>query len=247
MNKVKGEKEKGKGKKPFTFSHSPAFTLAEVLITLGIIGIVAAMLIPDLVENAKEQSWHQAWKKEYSTISQAYDNMKLENGDLTEFFTVSTDATVLFSELNKSLSVVKDCGAFTYICGSKYDRNSTYQTLNGSYQGGDNLGYYQEVLKDGAIIMSRKWTGAKVGNLLIWVDVNGVYKGPNVLGKDLYGMVINKDKVMPMGAIGTGVENTCSSKGSTCPREYGFPSYDCAGAGCSSKVLLNENIDYDKL
>lgn len=51
----------------------PAFTLAEVLITLGIIGVVAALTIPTLMQKADEQATVSALKKTYSTLTQAYN------------------------------------------------------------------------------------------------------------------------------------------------------------------------------
>ena len=48
-----------------------AFTLAEVLITLGIIGVVAAMTIPNLMSNIKAQQYTKKFKKTISTLSQA--------------------------------------------------------------------------------------------------------------------------------------------------------------------------------
>ncbi|MBP7212243.1 prepilin-type N-terminal cleavage/methylation domain-containing protein, partial [bacterium] len=47
-----------------------AFTLAEVLITLGIIGIVAALTIPTLMNKSQKQQTVTALKKSYSTFSQ---------------------------------------------------------------------------------------------------------------------------------------------------------------------------------
>lgn len=55
-------------KKAFKFS---AFTLAEVLITLGIIGVVAAMTIPVLMNNVTDAQYKTAYKKAYSVASQA--------------------------------------------------------------------------------------------------------------------------------------------------------------------------------
>lgn len=43
------------------------FTLAESLITLGIIGVVAAMTIPNLLTNYKTQRLHSQFLKSYST------------------------------------------------------------------------------------------------------------------------------------------------------------------------------------
>ena len=48
-----------------------AFTLAEVLITLGIIGVVAAMTIPNLIANTRSQQYRSKYKKVVSTLSQA--------------------------------------------------------------------------------------------------------------------------------------------------------------------------------
>ena len=47
------------------------FTLAEVLITLGIIGVVAAMTIPTLIANTNAQKYRSKFKKSISTLSQA--------------------------------------------------------------------------------------------------------------------------------------------------------------------------------
>lgn len=47
------------------------FTLAEVLITLGIIGIVAALTIPGLITKCKEMQYRVTYKKVYSSLNQA--------------------------------------------------------------------------------------------------------------------------------------------------------------------------------
>ena len=57
-----------------------AFTLAEVLITLGIIGIVAAMTLPSLVANYKEKEIITKAKKDYSIIMQAFQFAQSDSG-----------------------------------------------------------------------------------------------------------------------------------------------------------------------
>ena len=47
------------------------FTLAEVLITLGIIGVVAAMTIPTLMSNTGKSEFKTAYKKIISAVNQA--------------------------------------------------------------------------------------------------------------------------------------------------------------------------------
>ena len=57
-----------------------AFTLAEVLITLGIIGVIAAITIPNLINNIQERQLKEAWKKEYSVLNQLYQKIANDNG-----------------------------------------------------------------------------------------------------------------------------------------------------------------------
>ena len=62
------------------FKKKIAFTLAEVLITLGIIGVVAAMTIPTLIANYQEKVTITRLKEAYSMLSQAYQFAVNENG-----------------------------------------------------------------------------------------------------------------------------------------------------------------------
>ena len=59
-----------------------AFTLAEVLITLGVIGIVAAMTIPNLVQSYKKKVVETKLVKFYSTISNAIKLSEVDNGQI---------------------------------------------------------------------------------------------------------------------------------------------------------------------
>ena len=62
-----------------------AFTLAEVLITLGIIGVVAALTLPALISNYKKQETTARLKKFYSTMSQAIILSENDNGSSKEW------------------------------------------------------------------------------------------------------------------------------------------------------------------
>lgn len=63
-----------------------AFTLAEVLITLGIIGVVAAMTMPALISNHKKMVFKNQYKKLYSTIYQAYTKSVFDVGGVTDCY-----------------------------------------------------------------------------------------------------------------------------------------------------------------
>ena len=56
------------------------FTMAEVLITLGIIGIVAAMTLPNLIGNYKMKTYEVAFKKQYALLQNTMNLLTVENG-----------------------------------------------------------------------------------------------------------------------------------------------------------------------
>ena len=71
-----------------TIHHSlqqPAFTLAEVLITLGIIGVVAAMTMPTLIANHRKKVVETKLEKFYSVMNQAINMTNAEYGDASNW------------------------------------------------------------------------------------------------------------------------------------------------------------------
>ena len=91
-----------------------AFTLAEVLITLGIIGVVAALTLPSVVANYKEKQLTTAWKKAYSDVANAALLMSQNNEDL------STEQKIGRSMSLGYLTEKEECnrGKFLFRCGS---------------------------------------------------------------------------------------------------------------------------------
>ena len=61
------------------------FTLAEVLITLGIIGIVAAMTLPTLIQKYQDKSDYSQLQKVYSQLLQATLSVEQEYGSISEW------------------------------------------------------------------------------------------------------------------------------------------------------------------
>ena len=90
-----------------------AFTLAEVLITLGIIGVVAAMTMPTLMNSTNGAQYKTAYKKALSVLSQAVVlNVALDDYDLSQA-TVNDDTATngtsasLYNLFNNRMNVVK--------------------------------------------------------------------------------------------------------------------------------------------
>ena len=93
-----------------------AFTLAEVLITLGIIGVVAAMTMPTLLNSTQGAQYRTAYKKALSVLSQAVVmNVALDDYDLAQAtVTAAADATngtsaSVFNLFNNRMNVAKTC------------------------------------------------------------------------------------------------------------------------------------------
>ena len=62
-----------------------AFTMAEVLITLGVIGIVAAMTLPALIGNYKKKVTVTRLQRTYTVLAQAFERSRADNGDPSEW------------------------------------------------------------------------------------------------------------------------------------------------------------------
>src|SRR5574344_1983983 len=84
------------------------FTLAEVLIVLSIIGIVAAMTIPTLINKIQKHSDFVAFKKEFSVISDAAARIRADNGGSMADVVGYNNYAELFKPYLKVLKYCKD-------------------------------------------------------------------------------------------------------------------------------------------
>ena len=86
------------------------FTLAEVLITLGIIGVVAAITIPGLVTSYQKIMAVNRLKHTYAILSQAIQLQKAETGmDILEFDTLLEPKEFMKKYINPYLKVIGEC------------------------------------------------------------------------------------------------------------------------------------------
>lgn len=217
-----------------------AFTLAEVLITLGIIGIVAAMTLPTLIQNNRNKELQTSLKKAYSIMGQALDLYQAENGERIKPGSIS--GWGLKPVLMKYLKIAKDCGHGSMddtACIKNYgldheDNSTTYTTFTGNRISLIPFDDGQFVLVDGSLVLLENSSAAR---LYISVDVNGYNKRPNQLGKDLFMFQIdNKGILRPMGVQGT---DYYSETDEYCSKTS---SHNLNGAGCTYKALTDNNF-----
>ena len=209
-----------------------AFTLAEVLVTLGIIGVVAAMTMPTLVENHQRKVYVTQLQKVYTELSQAAKRA------ITDTNAVSLDET-RFNQKNANgakqflttyFNVVQDCGTTLTPCFA-----DSYKSLKG-----EDFTLLTPVavvsLASGASI-SVIWNNLLYdseyhGNLQLQVDVNGA-EGPNIVGRDLFYMELYSDgKVAEsynIGERGDGWASEMCAGGEEATIVYGL--------GCLTKII----------
>lgn len=205
-----------------------AFTLAEVLITLGIIGVVAALTISTLMNNINDMELKTAWKKDYAVIAQAISRLASDNnGDLG-------NGVFDISNFNNTRDAIKPYVLYTKAC----DRYSSFNNCwPGNYKNLDGTaGTWPDLpsimLSNGSTIMiavlNPTCTGA-INNIpdvcgYIPVDVNGM-KGPNVQGRDEFSLWVTRTgAIKPEGTTTDGRDTWCANK---------------VGQGCSAPALLN--------
>lgn len=154
------------------FVKNKAFTLAEVLITLSIIGVVAALTIPNLMNTFQEQQYRTAYKKAYSDISQAL-LPAISEGSITRANIIDSDAT------SSEWTILK--GAF------KVTKECTEAQLNTCWADGDKV--WSNTLPNTTFSQSfidvsgRSWAEYRNDQNIYLVDTNG-FKNPNKFGKD---------------------------------------------------------------
>lgn len=176
-------------------SHRFAFTLAEVLITLGIIGIVAAMTMPTLIQNHQKKSTAVQLRKIYSEISQALKMAEVEYGEMGSWdFGGCEDnlcATKSFFDNYLKLKYIKKCIPVTSECWSNTllpDGSISDFTSTRTY------GQQSSVITASGYSLYAQI--ASINNSLannILVDINGK-KGPNKLGRDVFMFTIVFDE-----------------------------------------------------
>ena len=227
-----------------------AFTLAEVLITMGIIGVVAAMTLPTLIAKYQEKVTVTKLKKAYSVLNSAYKMAVVQHGTIDQWglTTTSTGSTNDEGQLILDPSgMQKAIDIMTPYLGVKPQDNSflgdyTVYTMQGTVltSGGtgvdDVKSFFQ--LKDGTII-NFGWTNSDNMDIAVWFPNK---RNQFTTGKDIFYFTMVKNGVYPYG-----IENKNISAAYPFPDECSISStLRTNGRGCAAWVIYNENMDYLK-
>ena len=218
------------------------FTLAEVLITLGIIGVVAAMTMPSLIQNHKEKETVVKLKKINSTLQNAYNLMRQEEfgGTITSMQDFGTNNEFV-DTFTKYLKVQKVCHVGEV--ADCFDTKTSYKTFTNGIA--ESLYTSQStvfVLNDGTVvILSPLYISSTYVQL--FVDLNGK-NPPNALGKDVFSFLMNTQKLYPRGNISPGLSSDAKYDANYYCMKSGWSSHSHNGLGCTAWVIYMENMDY---
>lgn len=246
------------------------FTLAEVLITLGIIGIVAAMTLPTLVANHRKKVLQTQFSKAYSDLNNANLLFKAEeNITVTEYAKNSTSGTDNYAYystavLKKFMSYFKGAAAGNRIMSGTDDDDAT-----SAPNWEDELGYTPKSLSgttiktgnpcdesvpmqevSGRIYVMDNLLAGKYADLnygpKICVDINGK-KGPNIYGYDWFVFVFKDGVVKPyIGSSEVGYGEDLDDPSKFCNYTTTRSTYTCAYYAITDTSPLDPSKSYWK-
>ncbi|MGN0019116.1 MAG: type II secretion system protein [Candidatus Gastranaerophilaceae bacterium] len=239
-----------------------AFTLAETLIVMGIIGVVAALTIPNLNSSTNNMEKVTKVKKIYAQLNEAQNRATAVYGPLINWCTGLTGeecSAKYMDRITEFLKVTKTCD------------ETNYSTQNSCFYFVDPLGttdismdtaaskskFY---LADGAVVSvglisprsanEKMVQGAAFGQIkdvfqyfediygyagMLLVDIDGPNKGKNSAGNDVFGFYVSSQGIVPCYAANVGNSPGCLGGG----LDYGFEF-------CTGWVIQYSNMDYLK-
>ena len=230
------------------------FTLAEVLITLGIIGVVAALTIPTLMTNYKKKQYYTQFMKARSALENAIKLFEDEHGILYD------------SDVEEYLTgeKVKDLAA--YFPGAQLVTLDNYEDLLQGYNklkiafnydgsnreeddfdadGVGNAGMFEGneqgfITNDGMLYMLNIDGGFGSGGI---VDINGPNSGPNTYGRDIFAFYLNKTQQK------NDLCNSMWGMKSQCATQNGWSVNPCYGdnkdgTNCAARLIEEGKMNY---
>lgn len=230
------------------------FTLAEVLVTLGIIGVVASITMPTLVQNYQKKAFATQLHKVYNELNQAGLSF-LNSKNALRMSEAGFNGNEQ-SFLKSAFRVVNDCGDSTTNCLAP-----SYKSIDGKSIG--HIGKKGTIkscvsiasgasICIGTAIIGGLGSDSKgtmsLGAARVYVDTNGL-KGPNTYGRDFFDFVINQDGSAGMidGVFGVGVNSDLTTLKNNCVKyiELNEGQDMNANDGACFNYLVKNNWEMD--
>lgn len=229
-----------------------AFTLAEVLITLGIVGVVASITIPTVIKHHKAKVLETAFKKSVSNLYQAYDLTRQQLGvdNIYQTYVVFDNDTGGYSKNSQEFvnAFEKNLKVTSIYKQEFYPLKNYNGTKLITANRGMDYPSATKILADGSSY--GMWVNGDGSNKIyihLFIDTNGPYKKPNKYGHDIFKFDIGKDdKISPIAMTKLYTEEELENQ--YWPDLAGYPcsiksKQASNGAGCSYYAINNINPD----
>jgi prepilin-type N-terminal cleavage/methylation domain-containing protein len=233
-----------------------AFTLSETLITLAVLGIIAAAVIPALITTTNKNNYVNGLKRADLMLKTATSELMADNsGTMQNLVSTDNDHIGMVNKYCSKLNCIKKCSAGA-ISGNCFPV-LPIKNLQGTDYTNYNLNNYEgAVLSNGMMIVvqadksnSCNWVsvtknGNSIGCSSINIDING-FKGPNTFGRDIFMFVISKNGIVPYG-----IQNTFAA---TAPYIWtnattGWctltSTQNANGYACAGRILTEGKMNY---
>lgn len=227
------------------FISTSGFTLAEVLITLGIIGVVAAITIPTLLNNMNKRDNYVALQKALSMVSEAATHIRSENGNsMASLATTHLEFANLFkpymrvtnfceNETDSENCYIKNTSTIYNLQGGKYGQVVNAYTTRPKIVTPDGFVYMFTLESASCNYNYYKRNGVSEHCGSITVDTNGTKK-PNTKGKDIFDISVNKYNTTPYWDMRYSFDFLCSSTSND----------GWNGANCAYRAITEGGINY---
>lgn len=201
-----------------------AFTLSEILITLALVGIIAALTIPTLINNTNNSSYTAGFLRANKILKEAAVKLMANNaGTMAGIYTSDNEVRNGFCSVLDCFETC-DAGAVSGNCFS-----SGFTTLDGSAYTTDQNTVSAAVLSNG-MSLTFDYIDSDSGRIL--VDINGM-SSPNRLGRDVFAFEYDGSRIWvygiaeynPWGA------STCNPSATS----------DTNGIACGGRIIEESN------
>ena len=228
-----------------------AFTLAETLIVLGIIGVVAALTIPTLNSDTNSKDKITKVKKSYSVLEDAFGRMVSDLGPVNEWSDGNLTSRRLTGKIASYMKTTKKCFETSDV--GCFSASALPITTLGEIGKSAITGSEPSFLLADGIAVSliadttsgcQKYATFDVAEIcgMAIIDVDGPTKGKDQYGLDLFAFYVTPEDLVPVGLDN---DNILPSTGST--TKCIGQSDAAQRLGCTAWVIYNGNMDYNKL
>lgn len=230
-----------------------AFSYAEIMITMGVIGIIATHTLPVIYDDFQKSLTMIKLQKNYAVVFTGIDTAIKENGSPDNWgLGAPGDATGLsnfnsvvsqYFRLNENCNT--DAGCFP---------DTNYKNMKGVANPNEldqDTNFTKFRLMDGTSIAlatldetcNLDWGNTeKLQHVCgeIYIDINGD-SSPNTYGKDLFGFILTKYGIVPMGTV---EQTSGQSFSAACSQNSNANFKYENGLSCTAWIMYRSNMDY---